>query len=396
MRILYIWDADYPWDIRTEKICKSLLKAGHSVCIAARNTKKEAVVENIDGIKIYRLNPYKNSKLNRILSFPAFFSPLWHCLFRRIILKERIDLIIVRDLPLAAAGIWQGKMNKKPVIFDMAEDYVSLIRDIWNDRKFQGLNFFVRNPFLASLVEKYVLENIDHILTVIDEASELLVRKGVSPDKITVVGNTPMLDVIKKMTFQASAYGEIRHIKNRYSAIYTGGIQMGRGIQTVIEALPLIIKEIPDFLFVVIGDGYATPTLHKMIQAESLSKYVFWKGWVGHNEIYSYIRACRVGLIPHFVSDHVNTTIPNKIFDYMATGIPVIASDAIPLKRIVNDEHCGLTFKSGNAQSLSDSIVKLYKNPMHFGENGKRSVTENYNWGIDEHRLITLINDIAR
>ena len=73
---------------------------------------------------------------------------------------------------MAIAGIWAGKRNNIPVIFDMAEDYVAMIRDIWEARKFKGLNFLIRNPYLVKIVEKYVLSKVDHIFVVVEEAKK--------------------------------------------------------------------------------------------------------------------------------------------------------------------------------------------------------------------------------
>ena len=179
MKILYIWDADYPWDVRVEKICLSLKKNGHDTHIVARNLKQLPKYEKKDGLHIHRIKSLKNEKANYILSFPAFFSPVWKKRIDSVVAKYGIDIIIVRDLPMAIAGIWAGKRNNIPVIFDMAEDYLAMIFDIWRSKKFKGLNYFVRNPYLAEYVEAYSLKNIDHILVVIEEVKHHLIKKGV-------------------------------------------------------------------------------------------------------------------------------------------------------------------------------------------------------------------------
>jgi hypothetical protein len=78
MKILYIWDADYPWDIRVEKICSSLDQHGHEIHIIARNLRKWNQYECIGGLHVHRIKAFENEKLNYIASFPAFFSPLWN------------------------------------------------------------------------------------------------------------------------------------------------------------------------------------------------------------------------------------------------------------------------------------------------------------------------------
>lgn len=392
MKILYIWDADYPWDVRVEKICKSLCASSNEVHIAARNLKKNVEYELNDGIYIHRLKSFKNQKVNYILSFPAFFSPIWKRFLDNIIIEHKIELVIVRDLPMAIAGIWAGKRRNIPVVFDMAEDYIAMIQDIWRAKKFSGLNLLVRNPYLAKYVERYTLKNIDHILVVIEEGIDVVVSRGGKKEKVTVVGNTPLLNSFTKNDFGMN--DELELIRKRFSAIYTGGIQMGRGLQVVLEALPVIVKEIPDFLFVIVGDGYATNYLKDLIKTKALQDYVCWVGWVSHENIYNYIKACKIGIIPHLVSNHVNSTIPNKIFDYMGCGLPVVASDAIPMKRILDEEKCGIAFLSGNKDDLASAIHKIYSSRFDYGCNGKIAVQEKYNWEEDEKRLLLALNRI--
>ena len=166
---------------------------------------------------------------------------------------------------------------------------------------------------------------------------------------------------------------------------------MGRGIQIMIDAIPNIIKNIPDFLFVVVGNGYATRQLKELMLKKRVQDYILWTGWVDHKNMFDYLKACKAGVIPHFTSDHVNTTIPNKIFDYMGLGLPVITSDAIPLKRVIEEEKCGIAFKSGDSADLARAILQMHESKEHFGENGKTSVFTKYNWEQDTKRLMKAI-----
>ena len=393
MNILYIWDGDYPWDIRVEKICESLAKHGHSVHIAARNLKKNCEYEYYNDLHLHRLKAFKSDKVNYFLSFPAFFNPMWGKFLSSVIQDNNINMIIVRDLPMTIAGIWQGEKFNIPVIFDMAEDYVSLVRDIWRIRKFKGFNMLVRNPYLAKMVEQYAFKRINHVLVVIDEAIKVVNINGKQLDNITVVSNTPSLDILNKSSKQDDNVPE--QIRDKFSMIYTGGIQLGRGIQLVIEALNDIVKIIPDFQFVVVGDGYAKKQLERMAIEKGVNEYISWVGWLDHKHMLEYIRASKIGIIPHHTSDHVNTTIPNKIFDYMACGLPVIASDSLPMKRIVDEEKCGATFKSGNVNDLITAIKTVYYSNDDYASNGLSSIKNKYNWELDEQRLLYVVNKLS-
>jgi glycosyltransferase involved in cell wall biosynthesis len=389
MNILYLWDADYPWDIRVEKICTSLMQHGHEIHIAARNLKKRPEYELINDLHIHRLKTFKNNKINYALSFPVFFSPIWKRFLTKIVKSNKINLVIVRDLPMAITGIVVGKRHRLPVIFDMAENYVAMVKNFWKHQKFRGLNIIVRNPFFATMVEKYVLKNMDHILVVVEESKQYVLSKGIDPQKITIVGNTPPLGIFSSTTEQKNQL--IDQIKNKYSVIYVGGIQLGRGIHLVLQAIAKLVKKIPNFLFVVVGDGYGTKILKGLIDTNHLQDYVLWVGWVNHQNIYDYIRASKVGIIPHYVSEHTNSTVPNKLFDYMGFGLPVIASNAIPLKRILEEEKCGLVYESGNAEDLAEKLISVFNSNIDYSGHGIKAVMNKYNWDLDAQRLIKVL-----
>ena len=388
-RILYIWDADYPWDVRVEKICKALMKNGHDVHIAARNLKRLPVYERAEGLHIHRLRTWRNEKLNYTLSFPGFFSPIWKRFLDNVIRENSVELIIVRDLPMALAGIWAGRRNGIPVVFDMAEDYISMIRSAWRHGRFKALNLFVRNPYLAKSIEGYSIRKAGHILVVIDEAREVVLRAGGSLEKLTIVRNTPSINKSRKCEIKMNE--QLEHIRDRFSAVYSGGVQLSRGIQTDFDSIEDLIKEIEDFLFVIVGDGKAREELEKLMKKKGLERHVLWAGWVDHERMFDYIRMADVGLIPHFVSDHTNRTIPNKIFDYMACGLPVVSSDAIPMKRILDQERCGITFKSGDAKDLAKAILEVKRSAVDYGGNGIRAVRTRFNWKEDEKELMKVI-----
>lgn len=374
-----------------EKICRSLVSAGHEVHIAARNLKCNPEHVEDNGLHIHRIKARKNPKLNYVMSFPAFFNPVWGRLIDSIITRHSINIIIVRDLPIAIAGIWAGKRHKLPVIFDMAEDYVALLRNIWRHSKFKGINLILRNPSIGKLVERYVFKNIDHILVVVEEAKNVVSAAGVPADRISIVSNTPELLKFEGGHNQHVIGKTGDRIRQSYSAIYTGGLQKGRGIQTVIEAIPSIIKKIPEFLFVVVGDGYAADYFKGLARQIGVEDYVLWAGWIEHKELFAYINDSKIGLIPHFSSEHVNSTIPNKLFDYMALGLPALVSDALPLDRIVREEECGLSYKAGDADALQQSLLLMYGSDFDFGSRGKEAVQSKYNWSIDESELLRLM-----
>jgi hypothetical protein len=172
----------------------------------------------------------QNDFTNYAATFPFFLSPKWNRLIHKVIETHHIDVIIVRDLPMAVAGVRAGEKYKLPVIFDMAEDYCAMLREIWKKRKYKGFNLVVRNPYFAKWIENYVIHRFEHIFVVIEEAKDLVKNMGVKEEKISVIGNTPV--VLDLQHSESYDHSDIEDLEARYSVIYTGGITRSRLIRS--------------------------------------------------------------------------------------------------------------------------------------------------------------------
>src|SRR6185437_13478873 len=193
--IVYVWDADYPWDVRTEKVTLALTRAGHTVNIVARNRAWKQSTEVLPEGTVRRMAPWKGlgRRLDNALSFPAFFSPRWINLIDRTCRDAKADLIIVRDLPLCPTAISCGKRLGIPVVLDMAENYRASMRMLWEPARNTLFDFFASNPSITATVERSCVRDVDHIIVVVEESANRVAALGVPRDKLTVVSNTPPL-----------------------------------------------------------------------------------------------------------------------------------------------------------------------------------------------------------
>ena len=135
MRVCYVYQDHYPWDVRAEKIMNSLAAQGIEGHIISRNRNGAAPRERLrHNLYVHRLSGCHNPYLSGFINFPAFFSPFWIIKIVSIIRSTFSDLIIIRDLPLAPAALAAGKMTSLPVLMDMAENYPAMIKDTWRFR----------------------------------------------------------------------------------------------------------------------------------------------------------------------------------------------------------------------------------------------------------------------
>jgi len=399
MKICKIWDSDYPWDVRVEKICKTLISAKHEVHLICRNKKIQKTYELIDGIHIHRLPCIiKNKKLNEIISFPAFFNPLWIYKIWKIIKEHNIEIIIVRDLPLALTAISIGRIIGLPVILDMAENYPEMINDLWTSANFRLRNLFIRNPLAVKVVELVSIKYVDHIIVVVEESAERLIKLGINSDKITIMMNTPPLS---RLSYSVKKLypGSLSNLKDDFIIIYLGLLEYPRGIETAISAMRIIVDKTDKCKLVILGNGKDEQKFKELVYKLNLNDNVLFEGWVDYRRAFDYICSSDIGLVPHHATRSWNTTIPNKLFDYMSFGKPVIVSDAIPTKRIVEKERCGLVFKDRDPRSLSSAIIELYENKefcKELGNRGKRAIESKYNWERESIKLIEVLNRLLK
>ena len=195
MRVCKIWDGDYPWDVRVEKVARSLTEAGHEVHLVARNRQRRPERERLSEAEVYRLKPWPllGKRLDDATMFPAFFNPRWLHAINETARVSRADLILVRDLPLAPTAIWAGRKLGVPVVLDMAENYPAMLRGRVELGVHGPGDVLLRNAAAAAAVERWVLARIDHVLVVVEESRDRVRALGVPADRVTVVSNTPSL-----------------------------------------------------------------------------------------------------------------------------------------------------------------------------------------------------------
>jgi len=397
MKILHIWDSDYPWDIRVEKINDTLVENGHQVFLVCRNLARRPRVDSHHGAAVFRLPflPKRFGKLNDIISFPAFFNPLWAIYALHVAKKNNVELVIVRDLPLSPLGVWIAKRLNVPSILDMAENYPYMLEAILEHGGKNFINYFVRNPYLARLIERFVFKRLNGIFVVIEESRQRLVRLGVELDKIYLVRNTPRRSFYCK-TDVPLPDDEIFQNTDRLIILYNGLTNPSRGIFDFVKLMPEVIRKLPQLKLVINGRGQDDNKIMAEIERLGLQGKVFHKGWVSHEDKKRYLAHCDIGLIPYRITSHWNTTIPNKLFDYMGMGKPVLSTSIKPTERIIKDSDCGLVYNKNSIGDLINKLRALTDKDMRekLGENGYRSVSNKYNWELDKLAIKKCIGSI--
>lgn len=392
MRTLAIYDGDYPWDIRVEKLLKTFRSAGHEVMLMARNQQRRPAEEVLDGVQIRRLRAV--TRWETLASFPAFFHPRWAALGLRCLREFQPDRIVVRDLPLAPLGHWLSQRSGSPLIVDMAEPYPLALRSNWEfDNYLSGINYLTHSPRFAEWTERWLIRQQPRILVVCEEAGERLEKLGLAREHWTLVRNTPERDKMLAASQANNPSAELSHLEDRFKLIFTGILMGDRGIEVVLEGLAQLPRETRDEpALIVVGDGPARAGWE--LRAEELGVEAHFLGWRDHADLPGFLLTADLGILPFHSCPHIETTLANKLFDYMCVGLPVLASSVRPMQRVLDETRAGITFQAGDPRDFAlalDSLLADRERLQTLGANGRVSVEETYNWEQDAQRLLEAV-----
>jgi len=390
--ICLVWYHYYPFEIRIQKMTASLRQAGYQVHLICRGRNGQAREEQADGVTIHRLVPAASvGPLSRMATSPLFPNPFWRWYLTRMLGRLRPDLLILKDIPLTRTALRLSAALGCALVADITENFPALMR-LW-PREYQQMLVYLlahRSHYFDRL-EGTLVRDAHGIITVVEESQQRLQASYCpSPKPMVVVSNTPaQMPVLAALSARPDPQATPLRL------VFVGDIQPHRGLDTAIQALARLKTHAPEVHLLVAGNGPARPALEAVAAQAGVAHRVRFLGWV--DDMLEFLVSGHVGLIPHPANDQWNSSIPNKLFDYMACGLPCLVSDPVPLKRIVTECRCGAVFRSGDAEDLARTIAELALDPQRMrrlGDNGRRAVEQRYNWEYDSRTLVTFCQEI--
>ena len=129
--------------------------------------------------------------------------------------------------------------------------------------------------------------------------------------------------------------------------------------------------------------GNIAAFLKDQVRSLNLQNNVEFFGMVAKEKTEDLMKKADLGLIPHIRSEQSDNSSPNKLFDYMAAGLPVLASNCISVKRVIDETNSGMTYVFDSPSDFADVLKRLYNDHekmVIFATNGKKAVAEKYNW----------------
>jgi glycosyltransferase involved in cell wall biosynthesis len=158
--------------------------------------------------------------------------------------------------------------------------------------------------------------------------------------------------------------------RTRFLAVFSGTFSRRFDLETVLKAARVLESEGEAFQFVLCGGGESFDTLQR--QAEG-SASVLLPGWLPHHEIAQLMRTANATLAPYFSTSSFIVSYPNKTFEYLAAGLPVVSSLHGLVEELLNRERCGLTYAEGDVDALVRHLRWLRDHPDRASDMGRRA-----------------------
>ena len=367
VRVVHLTSAHGPFDIRIfHKECRSLAQAGFKV-IQIGNYDFSGVV---DGVTIRGLGAVRG-RLHR--------STVRLIALAKAALDAKGDLYQIHDpelllvaLALRAAG--------KTVIYDIHEDLPRTVL-------FKAyLPAATRKP-LMWIAEKLEQAAARRMSGLVAATPALQQRFAPVNCRSVAVNNYVMLEEFGP---QQKAQAGLGGLPQRRTVTYYGGFSSERGINEMVRAVDLLPREW-NVKLELAGTFYVEEQQREMM-ARPEWEHVIWHGELGRAALASLLDRAHVGLVvlhphPAYVTSH-----PTKLFEYMAAGIPVIASDFPLWRSIVEGAGCGLLVDPLDPQAIASALEYLFAHPdraREMGQRGRRAVEAQFNWACEAQTLLS-------
>lgn len=370
--------------IRSYAMAQSLIRNGHQVTMVCGSFgagqtgltqpfdkgMRRGVVDGIDIIE-FELH-YSNalSFLKRILIFLSFaFKSI------KVALTEQFDVVFATTTPLTAGipGIFAKWLRRKPFVFE--------VRDLWPELpKAMGV---IKNPvvlWMMSVLEWTSYHSADRLVGLSPGIVDGIIKRGIKPEKVASIPNGCDLDIF------ASEHQPWRPEgvqPTDLMAIFTGTHGLANGLNAVLDAaVELKKRQRMDIKLVLVGDGMQKKALLERAAELQLDNVIFHNP-VNKAKLAGLMASADVGLqilanVPAFYYG----TSPNKFFDYISAGLPVLNNYPGWLAELITKEQCGFAVIPENPQAFADALEQAVDHRellIEMGRNGQQVAKEQFN-----------------
>ena len=331
MRVTVSVTNDLVTDQRVHRVCTTLMQNGYEVKLVGRRLRKSKSI----------MRAYCTVRMNLLFNRSFLFYAEYNISLFFYLLFEKTDIYLSNDTDTLLANYLASVIRRKPLVFDAHEIFpeVPEITDkIWVKK-------------VWTTIEDYIFPRLKNTYTVCESIAKYYNEKYKM--NMQVVRNIPL-----KRTKPVRLFSRTSPIdaKGKKVILYQGAVNLGRGIEWMIEAMPLL----DNFVFYVIGDGDILKELKEKVNKMHLTDKVIFVGKIPFENLSEYTVRADIGinLLENWGLSYYYS-LPNRIFDYIREGVPILASDFPEIRKIITRYNIGMLVNNLDPHHLATTTKRL-------------------------------------
>ncbi len=367
-RIIISATNDLATDQRVKRHCSALHDEGYDILLTGRILGGSLPLDDM---------PWKTRRVRHWFNKGVLFYAEYNIRLFTFLLFTPCDIMHANDLDTLPANFLSSRIRGKPLVYDTHEYFTEVpeltgrpaVKKIWET------------------IEKLIFPKLRHIITV--NRSIALAYKEKYGKDIRIIRNVPE-KWIGKAAVSPAFFGLP---ENKKLIILQGaGINRDRGAEEAVEAM----RYIDNAILVIAGKGDVIPELQTKIRETSIQKKVVFIPPLPYKELMQLTGICDLGLSLDKDSNlNYRYSLPNKLFDYIMAGIPVLVSDLPELRHIVEKYEIGLIAQDYSPKGIAGSINSiLFGTPEKNWKKNLQIAADTLNWEKERHKLISLYRQV--
>ena len=359
---------DLSTDQRVKKVCGTLNSMNYDILLIGR--KKHT------SLKLKR--PYRTKRMKLIFNKGALFYAEFNIRLFILLVFSKVDIYHANDLDTLLANYLAAIIRRKPIVYD-SHEYFTGVPEIQNKK-------LVKKVWQT--IEQFIFPKLKHIITVNQSIAQLY-KEEYNKD-LRILRNVPN----KVESLKLKSKSELNIAEDKDIIITQGaGININRGIEELVEAM----QYLNNVCLIIIGDGDVIPQLKKRVLELKLENSIIFKGRMPYHEMMQYTQHAKLGItIDKDTNTNYKYSLPNKLFDFIHAGIPILASKIIEVEKIIKKYQIGLFINNHEPTHIANQIKYALDNKELISEwkSNTTLATKELNWEIEENTLKDLYKKI--